>query len=98
MSIEYIDEIADAMVDVCVMEFGANPVDDGDGLLWEYFRSRLIEAAREVQDASRKAHHDAERKVKESFNTGSIRDTVKAKGYRRQKAVALMSAKESSKP
>lgn len=94
MSIEYIDEIADVMVEVCVKDFNANPVDDKDGLLWEYFRMRLIEAALEVQDAYRKAHNEADRQVKESFNAGSIRDTVKAKGFRRQKATALLNTKE----
>ena len=94
MSIQYIDEIADAMVKVCVRDFGASPIDDEDGLLWDYFRHRLIESVRDVNDKMRVAQKDALKEVEDSYTDRSLRDNVQALQKRREIALQIIAEKE----
>ena len=71
MGIESIDEIADAMVRVCVRDFGADPADADGGLLWTYFRGRLLESARDVQDEIRREQAIAIRRIGNAYTRRS---------------------------
>ncbi len=52
------DKLADAMVDVCVRDFGAKATDSTGDLLWLYFRDRLEEVGRSYVDSYSSAHNE----------------------------------------